>query len=261
MTYSLCLLELNNNKFQGNIAANHGGAIKWLYKMPININNNTFINNKAVYGNNIGSFPVSLNLNIEYSNNKSEIKINLTKKNYYYHIKNIESGKKLRYFFIFSLMDTENEIIYNIPKSKIFSSIETNFSEIKKLNSHFDLNDTTNYEYFSSLTTLAGQTFANMDKKSQMILNSLTITSRPSSIIYLKIRCTDINSYVSQYLNKRVLNNYNNNGKFLFFLPFQLSLVNRDKFILMSPIIVLLVLLELILFIFLGKNVMTALNI
>lgn len=53
-TLSSCNMTINNSKFTNNIATQGGGAISWFSKEPF-LNNITFTNNKAFYGDDLGT--------------------------------------------------------------------------------------------------------------------------------------------------------------------------------------------------------------
>ncbi|CAI2371351.1 unnamed protein product [Moneuplotes crassus] len=57
-----CNSSIENNIFQSNTATSKGGAIYYNFNRPQMINN-TFINNSAAYGVNVGSYPISIVLN------------------------------------------------------------------------------------------------------------------------------------------------------------------------------------------------------
>jgi hypothetical protein len=58
--YLMCNYTITNSSFINNSAGVKGGAIKYNYNKPAFQGNNTFTNNKALYGNNLASYPVML---------------------------------------------------------------------------------------------------------------------------------------------------------------------------------------------------------
>ena len=55
-------LNMNHNVFEGNTATQDGGVIYYDYNRPV-IKNSIFINNHALYGQNIASYPVKIGIN------------------------------------------------------------------------------------------------------------------------------------------------------------------------------------------------------
>ena len=55
-----CEFYVSNNTFTINRANNSGGAIKWNDVRPYNLSNNIFVDNSALYGNDIASYPIAL---------------------------------------------------------------------------------------------------------------------------------------------------------------------------------------------------------
>ena len=53
---------MNHNVFEGNTATQDGGVIYYDYNRPV-IKNSIFINNHALYGPNIASYPVKIGIN------------------------------------------------------------------------------------------------------------------------------------------------------------------------------------------------------
>ena len=52
-------MNITRNKFENNTATLYGGAIYYDYNRPF-FSNNTFINNQASYGSDVGSYPVKI---------------------------------------------------------------------------------------------------------------------------------------------------------------------------------------------------------
>ena len=59
-SFDNCEYYVFNNTFTKNSASFDGGAIKWIDIEPYNWTNNTYNENSAVYGNEIASFPITL---------------------------------------------------------------------------------------------------------------------------------------------------------------------------------------------------------
>ena len=57
-----CDYNVSGNEFVQNQAAAYGGALFYDLYQPYGLENNTFENNTAVYGNNIASYPFKLKL-------------------------------------------------------------------------------------------------------------------------------------------------------------------------------------------------------
>jgi len=85
------------NLFTNNTSTNDGGAIKY-DTYPPTIKNNTFINNKGLYGNNVASYPVRM---LQYEGNKLK---ELTK------LENVPSGEELEFTIPLAIIDVSGEI-------------------------------------------------------------------------------------------------------------------------------------------------------
>ena len=92
---------ITNNIFDSNTAIKQGGAIKWTGSQPLIDNSNYFFNNNAIYGRNIATFPIRLNLIVynrtDYSNLFQTIDTPA--------ILNISSGNKLPYILSVGMID------------------------------------------------------------------------------------------------------------------------------------------------------------
>ena len=64
-----CEYDVYNNTFTKNLANISGGAVAWNDIMPYNLSNNTYELNSALYGNDIASYPIR----IEIIDNESRI--------------------------------------------------------------------------------------------------------------------------------------------------------------------------------------------
>jgi hypothetical protein len=83
-----------NNRFQNNAASSEGGAIYYNYNRP-SMSSNIFINNSALYGENVASYPTKIVLN----STKQE-SLNL---------ENVGSGLKYEGDLIFALVDQDDQ--------------------------------------------------------------------------------------------------------------------------------------------------------
>jgi hypothetical protein len=80
-----CTYLITNNTFANNTARVNGGVIKYTF-FPPSLINNTFIGNKAIYGNESASFPIKLTVTnsnggrrlISLMNSASAAKLNLS---------------------------------------------------------------------------------------------------------------------------------------------------------------------------------------
>ena len=60
--FDYCQFHVYDNTFTFNTAIISGGAIKWNDIQPYNLTLNTYHENYAVYGNDIASFPIKLEI-------------------------------------------------------------------------------------------------------------------------------------------------------------------------------------------------------
>lgn len=109
-------IKVSENFFQENSAKIEGGAIKWSDEQPLIINN-TFLNNSALYGNDIASFPLRLILNVYLRNQTKMIpepnKNEVLKQNSSVNLKlgNISSGNEIPYILQFLVVDVYGKIV------------------------------------------------------------------------------------------------------------------------------------------------------
>ena len=195
-----CYLGLYNNTFNYNLAENHGGAIKWAFKKPEGILSNKFFGNIARnYGNDIASFPIKLALQIYNTSNVSQITFSLPDSLYQtLGPQKASSGQKMDFTMEFYLIDEENQKIKNIDQAKLYIDI-VNYTQYDVLFSHFNFTILNNLEllsYTSNFYDIAGQTSQNIDGNSwSFYFDDLTITAKPSSIVFLKVTSLEINIF------------------------------------------------------------------
>ena len=110
-------MNIFNNTFSSNKATIEGGAIKWNDEMPVFLNNK-FVNNSAIYGENIASFPIRIITKI-YDSNDPNITIEFPKineilwPNNYSNLTmpNISSGNYVPYILQFLILDVYGKIM------------------------------------------------------------------------------------------------------------------------------------------------------
>lgn len=107
---------MHDNIFSLNVARKEGGAIKWVGNQPIISQNNIYQLNNAIYGMEIGSYPVRLGLEI-YEKNSS------TSKTLIYSslissrpgkLSNVSVGSEMQYILAFSVLDTYGKIVNSV---------------------------------------------------------------------------------------------------------------------------------------------------
>ena len=125
-------INIYDNVFENNTAKIDGGAIMWSDESP-DLCNNTFINNSAIYGENIASFPIRIILNIyngtsdDGSNSnvifpqKDDILWNNTRETMLL-LDNISSGNIIPYVLQFQVLDTYGKIV-NLDNGYIYINI------------------------------------------------------------------------------------------------------------------------------------------
>ena len=109
-------IQIIDNIFVNNSAEIEGGAIKWSDEMPYFLNN-TYINNSAIYGKNIASFPIRIILNVY--NKTSQNKVNLSRieailwsiNRTNIPLSDISSGNSIPYILQFELLDVYGKIV------------------------------------------------------------------------------------------------------------------------------------------------------
>lgn len=99
-----------------NDAKKDGGAIKWIGNQPRILEDNFYQLNKAIYGLEIGSYPVRLGFEI-YEKNDSTIKkmihssISSLQPG---RLKNISVGNEIQYILVFSILDNYGKIVTSV---------------------------------------------------------------------------------------------------------------------------------------------------
>lgn len=107
---------MQKNKFSLNLALKDGGAIKWIGNKPHITPDNIYQFNKAMYGSEVGSYPVRLGLEIFEKNNstsKTLIYSSLTSSQPG-KIGNVTAGKEIQYTLVFSVLDIYGKIVNSI---------------------------------------------------------------------------------------------------------------------------------------------------
>ena len=106
---SNCNLSLDKILFDSNIAISQGGALYYNFNRP-QFNQNIYINNQAIYGNDIASYAVKVRFNESDSDHMS--------------ITDIASGIRYDTNIVFKLLDFDNQtmILNNINQVELISS-------------------------------------------------------------------------------------------------------------------------------------------
>ena len=111
----LATLIIKNNTFINNFASKEGGAVKWTNIMP-NITDNIFTNNQAFYGNDVASFPIRLQVFINFTNFSTSFdEIGISKIPF---IRNISSGNTLPFNITVLVLDCYDQIVSTIDSYK-----------------------------------------------------------------------------------------------------------------------------------------------
>lgn len=218
----LCDLDVMNNTFESNIASNHGGALKWLYKKPSNLNSNIFLNNFALnYGNNIANFPIRLSIQIKNNNN-----ISIHDESEEFIILNrIKSGQKFEAILEILLFDDLNQQVKNVSNAKMYVDEIKDPEIIKILSNRFNITvNLINTSYSANLIDIAGQTSQNINENSSFIFDDLTATATPSSKIFLSFTSSLIKKFRPDLLLAPKKNDFNDsNNNYVFYLPLSID--------------------------------------
>jgi hypothetical protein len=118
--FEYCFMDIKQNIFKENFALEGGGAINWAFKIPENIEDNTFISNKASFGANVTSYPSRISVDIIDENNRTYSLSDHFRKEKKIFKLNHKSGQKLKYTICISVLDTYGQKILNIPRESIF---------------------------------------------------------------------------------------------------------------------------------------------
>lgn len=106
----LSKLSINNTNFTKNKAARDGGAIKWMNTQPC-YHQVIFKENKAIYGDDVASIPIRMNLTIYDMKAGSYLTINRTS---IPEIENVISGNNLHYRIEIKFLDFNNLVVSSL---------------------------------------------------------------------------------------------------------------------------------------------------
>ena len=109
-------LLLTSNSFISNLASKDGGAIKWTYCEPYLFGFNKFLSNAAVYGNDIASFPIRIELKI-LENDGTNIFDSMSS-NQFPKIENLSSGNNINYTLVFEFIDLYHNPVLTVDTTK-----------------------------------------------------------------------------------------------------------------------------------------------
>ena len=140
---SKCSLKISNSILKGNSVSLKGGAIYYNFRPPQIGNGNTFSNNSASYGNNLGSFPVRIG-KIGSKNGEPM------------RIKDATSGLRIKTPIELAIFDFDNQVM------ELDSSSQINIFPISKN------------------TSIKGINTAIV-KKGSALFNNLVVVSEPGS--------------------------------------------------------------------------------
>lgn len=114
------------NVFEKNQGYIEGGGIKWDKTIPIINFNNKFINNTALYGNDIASYPIKMKVFIIKDKEKKSLMYFLGNEtnSKFILLPNIVSGETLPFDIYLELIDHYNMVVSSIDQSKLFFILE-----------------------------------------------------------------------------------------------------------------------------------------
>lgn len=188
---------VRNNKFMTNIAKIEGGAIKWSENKPIIEEDNVFINNSAIYGKDIASYPIRMIVEF-YNKTNSDKDVSATKfTNNNLVLENIVTGVEIPYDLTIKIVDSYNKIV----------NLDGGFVEIMF---HEDLN---NSNQTKNELIIKGEN-PQMIYKGASTIQNLKMNYPPNSNITVKIQSTDILKYQSSLINETLPYELNANGKY-----------------------------------------------
>ena len=107
-------ISINDTNFTNNRAWKDGGAIKWIINQPYYYNV-IFKENKAIYGNNIASIPLRMNISIYDINADKYLKINSTS---IPEIENVVSGDYLYYRIEIKFVDFSDVVVSSLDSKE-----------------------------------------------------------------------------------------------------------------------------------------------
>ena len=108
-------LLLTSNSFISNLASKDGGAIKWTYCEPYLFGFNKFLSNAAVYGNDIASFPIRVELKI-LDENGTNVFDSMSSK--FPIFENLASGNNINYTLILKFVDLYHNPVLTVDTTK-----------------------------------------------------------------------------------------------------------------------------------------------
>lgn len=113
-------LILQMNFFLKNKGLLEGGAIKWTFKEPLFIKKNSFIDNQAIYGNDIATLPVRIKINIipHDENQNASLQFEKEKDNSIPFLYNLLSSSQINFTLSFKMIDIYGQTVLTIGKQK-----------------------------------------------------------------------------------------------------------------------------------------------
>ena len=105
-------LILTNNSFISNWALQDGGAIKWTFCEPYYFGFNNFTSNVAIYGKDVASFPIRMELKI-FGEDGSNV-FDQTNSSDFPTLQNLVSGQNINYTFTLDFVDLYNNPVLTI---------------------------------------------------------------------------------------------------------------------------------------------------
>jgi len=222
---SACNFTLNSNNFIENTAAIDGGAYKFQYIEPYE-NNNTFLNNSAIYQSDISSFFFRLGIQIllgdqilfsSFDNYTNDLFI----------MQNVSSDVNVPYQITIYPLDFNNVIIKENLNADLYINVFLNLDfptsmpeELTNFSffDNFYCENVNNLGYIGKLSELQNENFS-------FIIDNFEIVSCPTSLVYMQFS-TNLPTVFPESMY-HLLNNSRNeiytNSSYFIYLPIKLD--------------------------------------
>ena len=191
---NLVSLNISNNNFTNNFAEKGGGAFFTVYTVPFDLSN-SYIGNKAEYGNNFASPPIMLKFKSE---NSTEI----------YSLNHYLISSTIPFDLEFYLLDIYHNVINASLSGKAIMQL-SNPATYKNLNF---INSSTN------IIQLFGQLLSDYST-GKFIFKKIALNFKPNSVIFLSISSDQIQNFVQ--------------GSFIYDFPNYMDSFNNYYYLLM----------------------------
>ena len=226
----LCLFTLSSNIFQSNIADIDGGAYKWQYIRPIDINN-TYINNSAKYSNDYSGYFSRFGVQITDSEGILIFSSFSQNSSNFYYFNQINSDEFISQKIEIFPLDDVNQIISEKLGLQIYANLISNNDKINWGNDitnileilAFISSPNCNNSYYESF--IYGYLFQSQTENfTYNFQSSIKVRSCPTTLLYLQFSAYGMSQSIKSntYGFNNSINEVFNDSGYSFVIPIKL---------------------------------------